>query len=163
MDQKSHGFRYQTSPSEKIAAGKRAEPPKLKLVAKQQYRPNMAPANAYPPSIIQRAQAMASYATRQPAPRKPGRKPPASPLRCRLRPDEWSPQRERPFPHLLRLPHAGSSSHTPAIAPASSPPLRSWDSRQMTCDSRSSSPRSSGPLLLCSSSMLPENNCRGRE
>jgi hypothetical protein len=66
-------------PGRKVPQPKRAQPPKLKVAAKQQYRPNMAPANAYPPSIIQRAQAMASYATRQPAPRKPGRKPPRLP------------------------------------------------------------------------------------
>src|SRR2546421_11143793 len=58
---------------------RRAQPPKLKSPAKQQYRPNSLPQNAYPASIIQRAQAMASYATRQPAPRKSGRKPPRLP------------------------------------------------------------------------------------
>ncbi len=90
------------------AQARRTQPPKQKLTARQQYRPNPLPQNACPASIIQRAQSMASYATRQPVQRKPGRKPP------RLPP---------PLPAARGQVVAPQRVPMPALAPALSAPL----------------------------------------
>jgi len=113
-------------PGIKPAQTKRAQSMKLKIGAKQQYRPNALPQNAYPASIINCAQAMASYATRQPAPRKPGRRLRAFRLNAGCSGRVIAP-RGRPCPLLLPSSAPGSSSHPPQ-SPGIVAAARSWDS-----------------------------------